>query len=261
MKNQSERTFDKQVELANILKTLVLVGNVSEFSFNDIYGGSGMYEIYGRLCKGSSLIAHDTLSKDHDIIRRYPGFVYNGCVLEKNRKNFKSLNENLKRYCPNHRFITINQCNKRALWFDGNPMAYYSKGGLLKNGLIYFDPPGATDASLIQSYSARAPQYSLLCNFQRGITIRSMGRSLKNPVKDLMLDRSLWLLSKPVERVGFSWLLKVNDSSLINLVRDGVNNRNSSELLINADSAEGAKYFRIFTEVGHSIYKNKNYGG
>ena len=88
-----------------------------------------------------------------------------------------------------------------------------------------------------------------------------MGRSLKNPVKDLMLDRSLWLLSKPVERVGFSWLLKVNDSSLINLVRDGVNNRNSSELLINADSAEGAKYFRIFTEVGHSIYKNKNYGG
>ena len=254
MKNQSSRTEFKQQELSLFLRSQIITAKTEEFTYIDTYAGKGFYDLSPQLrVPGSPVQVYLTLGLDDKIKTEIPNFKYNGFLYERNRKNYASLNKALdevqSEYLVKHNFQAFRKSNREISLIPGD--------SIYKKGIVYFDPPGLLPVEVVKPYAKTFPNYSILCNLQRNSIVRWLSRLSYNPVKELSLLRSDWLISKPVERLGWCWLYGFNSEEEAKLILDYSIKANPYLQLFSLKSEAGQYCFKLMTEVGHHITKKR----
>lgn len=268
-KNHSERTFEKQAELAIIVRSYMDTRGITEFTYGDLNGGTAEYIIEGQPCKGGCVVVHDVLAT---AAKKQPGFKYNGYIFENGDQEWSLLNRNLPKHCPNHKFSLFkkdslaggNVFKSANKWqFDQYAAPVNVIDRTYAEGMFYFDPHGDISPSAIAQYATYRPNYMILCNTQRNTIVRSLWRKSNGGSVSQMVqqvDRH-WLISPPVHQMGWSWLLGVPDAKTAKHLAENTNKRYAREFLFPLDSEVGQACYKLMSETGHNIrkYFSKDY--
>ena len=261
-KNHGERTEYKQYELSSIIASYIEVKNSSGFTYCDLNGGCGGYEYKGMHIPGSGVTCHNTLKA---VRKNLPGLQANGYIFENNSKAWPLLNQRMQTDCPDHSFKLyykdsmrggrVYQSEKGWQHDSRQPPLHFIKEPLA-DGMFYFDPHGDVLPAVVKQYADFKSNYMVLCNLQRKTIIRQLWKASKtpSPIRITSTVQREWLISPPVNYIGWCWLIGVDSEATALKLASLANYKQGKEFLFPLRSEPGQVCFKLITKSGHRVY-------